>query len=66
MIVRNFFPHFSNKHSESSGLESKEGEVVSDTSGLEYIVTDEALSVKCKLSCGEIGCCSRTGGPRSK
>ena len=50
MIVRNFFPHFSNKHSESSGLESKEGVVVSDTSGLEYIVTDEALSVKCKLN----------------
>ena len=66
MILRDFFPHFSNSISESSGLESKEGEVVSGTSGPESIVTDEALSIQCKLSCGEIGCCGGTGGPRSK
>ena len=69
MIVKEFFPHFSNSISESSGLESKEGEVVSGASGPESIVIDEALSVKYKLCCGEIGCCGGTGGtggPRSK
>ena len=47
-------------------LNPKKVSFFSDTSGPESIVTDEALSVKYKLSCGEIGCCGGTGGPRSK